>query len=143
MSESDDGTEESQDTNEQPQSKGAAGRAERADLEPTRGSDTGEELAAAGETMASGLSGALDEDAPVEQRKEGVKQLGSLVSGILGGVMEYRDQKQSRKKERARQADLEETTDKPSCECGLTFTEIPLNAERVACPECGREYEVQ
>lgn len=128
---------------EQAESKPASARAERADLAPTDGSGATEELASAGEAMASGLSGALDEDAPIEQRKSGVKQLGSLLSGVVNGVMDYQERKQNRKEERARNADLQETTDKPSCECGLTFTEIPLSADRIACPECGREYEVQ
>ena len=146
MSEAEDDsnqTGESGTTDEQTESKPATARAEQAELAPTDGSNGAEELAAAGETMASGLSGALDEDAPLQQRKEGVKQLGSLVSGVLNGVMDYQERKQQRKEERARNADLQETTDKPSCECGLTFTEIPINADRIACPECGREYEVQ
>lgn len=124
-------------------SKPAARRAQEAEIAPSDGSEVSGELAAAGEKMASGLSGALDQDAPVGQRKEGVKQLGGLVSGIVNGVMEYKEQKQNREEERARSASLEETTDKPSCECGLTFTEIPMNADRIACPECGREYEVE
>lgn len=140
MSEAEDGNGEN--GSEESDSKPATTRAEEPNIAPTDGSNGAEELAAAGETMASGLSGALDEDAPLDQRKEGVKQLGSLVSGVLNGVMDYQERKQQRKEERARNADLEETTDKPSCECGLTFTEIPLNADRIACPECGREYEV-
>lgn len=147
MSEAEDGDNQAESSadaggNEQTDSKPAARRAQEAEIAPSDGSDGAGELAAAGEAMASGLSGALDEDAPLEQRKDGVKQLGSLVSGVVNGVMSYREQKQQQKEERARNASLEETTDKPSCECGLTFTEIPLSAERIACPECGREYEV-
>ena len=146
MSEAEDGSDRTDgdgSADEQAESKPATARAESADLAPTDGSGGAEELAAAGETMASGLSGALDEDAPLQQRKEGVKQLGSLVSGVLNGVMDYQERKQNRKEKRAQEANLEETTDKPTCECGLTFTEIPLNADRIACPECGKEYSVE
>jgi len=100
-------------------------------------------LATAGEDMASGLSATLDEDAPVETRKEGVKNLASLAGGLLNGVMDYKAKKEQVEEERARNVDLQQTQDKPSCECGLTFSRIPQNAQRVSCPECGREYEVR
>ena len=127
----------------EPDSKPPAARAESPNVQRAGGAGAVEELSEAGEVMASGLSGALDEDAPLEQRKDGVKQLGSLLSGVVNGVMDYKERKEARKEERARNADLEPTTDKPSCECGLTFTEIPERAERISCPECGREYEVR
>lgn len=101
------------------------------------------ELGAAGETMATGLSSALDDDAPLEQRKSGVKQLGSLVSGIVNGVMEHKERKQRLEEKRAKEAQLEPVEDKPSCECGFTFSRLPQNASRISCPQCGREYEVQ
>jgi len=100
-------------------------------------------LQQAGETVSSSLSAALDENAPTEQKKAGVKQLTSLIGGVVSGVVDYRDQKEEMEKQRARNANVEPTDDKPSCECGLTFTRIPQNVDRIACPECGREYRVQ
>lgn len=102
-----------------------------------------DDLASAGEQLASGMSSALDEDAPVEQRKSGVKKLGELVTGALGGIMEHREQKAQQEEQRARNTDLQEVSDKPECECGLTFSKIPANADRISCPECGREYQVR
>jgi len=104
---------------------------------------SGDELGAAGETMATGLSSALDNDAPLEQRKSGVMQLGSLVSGIVNGVMEHKERKQRLEEKRAKEAQLEPVEDKPSCECGFTFSRLPQNASRISCPHCGREYEVK
>ncbi len=100
-------------------------------------------LARAGESMASGLAATLDEDAPVETRKKGVSNLTSLVGGLMGGVMEYRNEKNRREEQNARNVGLEQVEDKPECaNCGLTFSQIPENAERVSCPECGAEYRV-
>lgn len=103
----------------------------------------GDDLASAGETMANGLSSALDEDAPLEQRKSGIKKLGELVTGAVSGVMEHRERKAQQEEQRARGSDLQPVEDKPQCECGLTFSKIPANADRISCPECGREYRVQ
>jgi Zn finger protein HypA/HybF involved in hydrogenase expression len=89
------------------------------------------------------MSAALDEDAPVEQRKTGIKKLGELVTGAFGGIMEHKEQKAAQEEQRARGTDLEPADDKPQCECGLTFSKIPANASRISCPECGREYKVQ
>ena len=100
------------------------------------------DLATAGEQLASGMSAALDEDAPVEQRKTGIKKLGELVTGAMGGLMEHREQKAAQEEQRARNTNLQQVEDKPQCECGLTFSKIPANAQRISCPECGREYEV-
>lgn len=102
-----------------------------------------DDLASAGETMANGLSSALDEDAPLEQRKSGIKKLGELVTGAVSGVMEHRERKAQQEEQRARGSDLQPVEDKPNCECGLTFSKIPANADRISCPECGREYQVR
>jgi len=111
---------------------------------PDRQQEGGEGIEQAGEQLAGGLSATLDEDAPLGQRKEGVKKLFSLASGAINGVMEQREQKARREEERAKNASLEEVDDKPECvECGLTFSRIPSNADRISCPECGHEYQVK
>lgn len=102
----------------------------------------GSDLGTAGEQLASGMSAALDEDAPLQQRKSGIKQLGELVTGALGGVMEHREKKAAQEEQRARNTNLQPVEDKPQCECGMTFSKIPANANRISCPECGREYKV-
>jgi len=121
-------------------------QARKPQIEPTReqrGGVPAGDLSTAGEQMASGLSSALDEDAPLQQRKSGVKKLTQLVGGALNGVMEHREQKARQEEQRARSSNLQPVEDKPQCECGLTFSKIPANADRISCPECGREYEVQ
>lgn len=100
------------------------------------------DLSTAGEQLASGMSAALDEDAPVEQRKTGIKKLGELVTGAVGGIMEHRERKAAEEERRARNTNIQPVEDKPQCECGLTFSKIPANADRISCPECGREYKV-
>lgn len=124
-------------------SNGSSSGAEPSLRQTTQTTPDDNALASAGEDMASGLSATLDEDAPVETRKEGVKNLASLAGGLLNGVMDYKAKKEQVEEERARNVDLQQTQDKPSCECGLTFSRIPQNAQRVSCPECGREYEVR
>jgi len=116
---------------------------EPADQQQTQAPAATDDLATAGEQLASGMSAALDEDAPVEQRKTGIKKLGELVTGAMGGLMEHREQKAAQEEQRARNTNLQEVEDKPQCECGLTFSKIPANASRISCPECGREYEVE
>jgi len=116
---------------------------EPAGQQQTQAPAAADDLATAGEQLASGMSAALDEDAPVEQRKTGIKKLGELVTGAMGGLMEHREQKAAQEEQRARNTNLQEVEDKPQCECGLTFSKIPANASRISCPECGREYEVQ
>jgi hypothetical protein len=102
-----------------------------------------EPLADVGENMATGLSATLDEEAPLETRKKGVKSVTSLAGGLLNGIMEYKQKKQQRQEQNARQSGVEPVEDKPECaNCGLTFSEIPENAERISCPECGAEYRV-
>jgi len=110
--------------------------------QPPQRQTGGGDIAKAGEQMAGGLASTLDDDAPLEERKEGVKKLTSLVGGALNGLMEQRERKAQREQERAKNANIEEADDKPQCECGLTFSRIPRNANRISCPECGREYEV-
>lgn len=115
--------------------------AEQQQTQPPAATD---DLATAGEQLASGMSAALDEDAPVEQRKTGIKKLGELVTGAMGGLMEHREQKAAQEEQRARNTNLQEVEDKPECvACGLTFSKIPANAARISCPECGKEYEVE
>jgi len=109
---------------------------------PQRRQGSVDDLEAAGETMANGISSSLDDDAPLEERKNGIKKVASLAGGIINGVMEHKEQKAAREEQRAKQANLTEAQDKPQCECGLTFSRIPANADRISCPECGREYEV-
>jgi len=96
----------------------------------------------AGEQMATGLAAAFDDEAPVQERKTAVKKATSLVGGVLSGLMEHREQKEQRAKRRAKESSVEQVEDKPGCECGLTFARIPPNADRIQCPECGREYQV-
>jgi len=122
---------------------------QQAEIEPAKPAQTQQpapvqngDLSTAGEQLASGMSAALDEDAPVQQRKTGIKKLGELVTGALGGVMEHREQKAAQEEQRARQTNLQPVEDKPQCECGMTFSKIPANADRISCPECGREYKV-
>lgn len=102
-----------------------------------------EDVSTAGEQLASGIASAVDEDAPVEERKGAIKQLTSLTGGLVSGLMEHKEQKKRQAEQRARNANVEKVEDKPQCECGATFAAIPPNAERVQCPECGREYRVQ
>lgn len=116
---------------------------EPADQQQTQTPATTDDLSSAGEQLASGMSAALDEDQPLEQRKTGIKKLGELVTGAVGGLMEQRERKAAEEERRARDTNLQEVEDKPQCECGLTFSKIPANASRISCPECGREYEVQ
>jgi len=113
------------------------------DTQPPARQQQGDDIAKAGEQMAGGLASTLDEDAPIEERKSGVKKLTSLLGGALTGVMEQREQKAQQEEQRAQNANLQEATDKPQCECGLTFSRIPRNADRISCPECGREYVVK
>ena len=96
-----------------------------------------------GETLGLSVAGALDDDAPVEKRTEGVKKVANLAGGLLSGFMHHREQKQERQEEQAKRSNLEPVEDKPQCECGAVFSRIPENADRVRCPECGREYRVQ
>lgn len=102
------------------------------------------EPADAGEGIGAGIGSALDDDAPIEQRAEGMKQVASLAGGLFSGLMRHRDQKKKRQQQRAKQADLEPVDDKPHCEeCGATFSAIPETATRVQCSQCGTEYRVE
>lgn len=97
----------------------------------------------AGEGIGAGIGSALDEDAPIEDRAEGMKQVASLAGGLFSGLMRQRDQKKQRQRQRAKEANLEPVDDKPACEnCGATFSVIPEHATRVSCTQCGTEHRV-
>jgi hypothetical protein len=117
-------------------------------IEPESGEQTAdrpanpEQRRSDGESLGSGIAATFDEDAPVEQRKEGAKNLAGLAGELISGVFDYRKQKSERQKKRAQESSVEQVTDKPQCECGAVFSQIP-DRERIKCGSCGREYRVQ
>jgi hypothetical protein len=135
---------------EQPQQAQQAEQAEVEAIRPTedqsqqQGELPANQTSTAGEGIGTGIASALDDDAPIQQRAEGVKEVASLAGGLLSGIMQHREQKEQRQKQRAKSANIEKVEDKPQCgECGAVFSKIPETADRIQCPHCGVEYRVK
>lgn len=95
-----------------------------------------------GLNTAEGLIATLDSEAPTEVRKKGVESLGGGVINLFKSALDYSSKKQQMAEQRATNADIQKTEDKPACECGYVFSAIGTDDERIQCPECGTEYEV-
>ena len=93
-------------------------------------------------SAAEGLIATLDGDAPADVKKAGIRRVGGGLISLFQSAVDYNKKKSQMEEERATNVDLRETKDKPSCECGYTFSKIKANQERVNCPECGTEYEI-
>jgi predicted RNA-binding Zn-ribbon protein involved in translation (DUF1610 family) len=112
----------------------------RADRQPREAAPARRE--GGGLSTAEGLIATIDGDAPAEVKKQGIESVGKGIVSLFKSAIDYNTKKKEMAEERATQADIQQTQDKPACECGFVFTEIGANQDRIKCPECGTEYEV-
>ena len=115
---------------------------------PTRADGSGDGLpdvqqAAEGGIALADMMGALnDETAPVEKRQQSIMQGAQVVGGLFARSVERKAHREEAAKDEARNVDLEQREDVPSCDCGYQFGSISPQAETVSCPECGAEFHV-
>lgn len=100
------------------------------------------QMQAGGEQVAQTLAPAFDDNASVEERAEGAMRVTQLAGGLLSGFMKYNAAQREAAQQNAKTANIQPVEDKPQCECGFTFSEIPPDVDRIQCESCGREYEV-
>lgn len=83
------------------------------------------------------------DEMPPEARREAVNQGTGFLGSLLNRYLDLRDRSNSRREERARQAELEPVVELPTCECGYQFGTDELGGRQVRCPDCNMLFNVE
>lgn len=97
----------------------------------------------AGDALAQSAVAVTSEEASQSEKAEALTGLGGVLLEAGSRFVKYRENIDRQQEEHAKGVEIEKATDKPRCECGYVFSQIPQTANRVSCPDCGEEYEVK
>lgn len=86
----------------------------------------------------------FDDDVQAEQKGQALGGLLGLAQQGVSRYNQYRRVKMEKQENRAKNAELEEVTELPTCECGYQFdsSEIGVNDDRIRCPDCKSLWSV-
>lgn len=109
-----------------------------AERRPQPRGDTG-----AGEAIAQGAVALFDDSSTPAHQEEAVRSVGNVLVDAVGSLARYSAERDRARESRAKNVDVQEVEDKPHCPgCGATITNVPLDANRVECGECGKELQI-